>query len=105
MAHYGRLDSGVPDPDGRGYLGTLNVYHELHCLKRLHQYTYTDYYFRDLTHELNRLHNEDCIDFLRRSSMCHVGRSDADAATSYHSDKRGEEEPVYRRSNDNAATA
>ncbi|KAM3560324.1 hypothetical protein MY1884_002992 [Beauveria asiatica] len=48
MVHYGRLDSGVPDPDGRGYLGTLNVYHD---------------------------------------------------------DKRGEEEPVYRRSNDNAATA
>lgn len=60
MAHYGRLDSGVPDPDGRGYLGTLNVYHELHCLKRLHQYMYPDYYFGDLTpeqHELNRLHN------------------------------------------------
>ncbi len=60
MAHYGRLDSGVADPDGRGYLGTLNVYHELHCLKRLHQYMYPDYYFGDLTpeqHEMNRLHN------------------------------------------------
>ncbi|KAL2850100.1 hypothetical protein BJX68DRAFT_93563 [Aspergillus pseudodeflectus] len=35
---------------------------------------YPDYYFPDLTpaqHELNRLHNEHCIDFLRQSSMCH----------------------------------
>ncbi|KAM3551458.1 hypothetical protein ARSEF4850_007864 [Beauveria asiatica] len=85
MAHYGRLDNGVPDPDGRGYLGTLDVYHELDCPKRLHQYTYPDYYFRDLTPDaLHRL----------PSPVIHVSR-----------DKRGEEEPVYRRSNDNAATA
>ncbi|TQV91039.1 tat pathway signal sequence [Cordyceps javanica] len=74
MAHYDRLDVGVAVPEGGGYLGTLNVYHELHCLKRLHQYMYPDYYFGDLTaeqHEMNRLHNEHCIDFLRQSSMCH----------------------------------
>lgn len=60
MAHYDRLDVGVAVPEGGGYLGTLNVYHELHCLKRLHQYMYPDYYFGDLTkeqHEMNRLHN------------------------------------------------
>ncbi|KAG6002682.1 hypothetical protein E4U21_002834 [Claviceps maximensis] len=83
MEHYERLDIGVPVPEGGGYLGTLNVYHELHCLKRLHQYMYPDYYFPNLSpqqHEMNRLHNgaspidtpaEHCIDFLRQSSMCH----------------------------------
>ncbi|KAG5914368.1 hypothetical protein E4U42_000525 [Claviceps africana] len=74
MDHYGRRDIGVAVPEGGGYLGTLNVYHELHCLKRLHQYMYPEYYFPNLTahqHELNRLHNEHCIDFLRQSSMCH----------------------------------
>lgn len=32
MADLGRLDEGVRLPDGTGYLGTLNVYHELHCI-------------------------------------------------------------------------
>ncbi|KAF9240588.1 hypothetical protein LCP9604111_8763 [Penicillium roqueforti] len=61
MTHYGREDIGVAVPEGDGYLGTLNVYHELHCLKRLHQYMYPHYYFPDLTpeqHEMNRLHNK-----------------------------------------------
>lgn len=60
MRHYGREDSGVGLPEGGGYIGTLNVYHELHCLKRLHQYMYQEYYWPDLSPrqlELNRLHN------------------------------------------------
>lgn len=79
MAHYGREDIGVAIPDGSGYVGTLNIYHELHCIvrhpapeiwfwntrltiskKRLHQYMYEDYYFKDITpkqKEMNRLHN------------------------------------------------
>ena len=32
MEHYGREDIGVAIPDGSGYVGTLNVYHELHCI-------------------------------------------------------------------------
>lgn len=79
MDHYGRKDIGVAIPDGSGYVGTLNMYHELHCIvcrpvvclipgllsltpiqKRLHQYMYQDYYFKDITprqKEKNRLHN------------------------------------------------
>ncbi|KAI3325011.1 hypothetical protein HD806DRAFT_491733 [Xylariaceae sp. AK1471] len=74
MRHYGREHIGVAVPEGGGFLGTLNVYHELHCLKRIHQFVYSDHYFADFTprqHELNRLHNEHCIDFLRQSVMCH----------------------------------
>ncbi|KAI9748583.1 MAG: hypothetical protein M4579_007183 [Chaenotheca gracillima] len=70
----GRKDAGVALPDGSGYLGTLNVYHELHCVKRLKQYMYPEYYWPDLTKDeilLNRLHNEHCIDLLRQAAMCH----------------------------------
>ncbi|MCJ1403416.1 hypothetical protein MMC11_006639 [Xylographa trunciseda] len=74
MEHYGRSDIGVALPDGSGYVGTLNVYHELHCIKRLHQYMYSEHYFGALDaeqREMNRLHNEHCLDFLRQASICH----------------------------------
>ncbi|THC91034.1 hypothetical protein EYZ11_009516 [Aspergillus tanneri] len=74
IEHLGRENLGVAVPEGGGYLGTLNVYHELHCLKRIHQYMYPDYYFPEFTEkqdDMNRMHNEHCIDFLRQSAMCH----------------------------------
>jgi len=70
----GRQDISVRVPGESSYIGTLNVYHELHCLKRLHQYMYQDHYYPDFNEhelEMNRLHSEHCIDFLRQSSMCH----------------------------------
>ncbi|KAI1384938.1 uncharacterized protein F4822DRAFT_378185 [Hypoxylon trugodes] len=75
LRHYDREDLGVAVPEGGGYLGTLNVYHELHCIKRLWQYMYPEHYWSDLSdaqREVNRLHNEHCLDFLRQSSMCHA---------------------------------
>ncbi|KAI0505384.1 hypothetical protein F5B22DRAFT_628018 [Xylaria bambusicola] len=74
IRHYNREDSSVEVPEHGHYLGTLNVYHELHCLKRIRQYMYMDYYFPSISEhqkEINRLHNEHCIDFLRQSAMCH----------------------------------
>lgn len=35
MRHYGREDLGVALPEGGGYIGTLIVYHELHCIVRM----------------------------------------------------------------------
>ena len=32
MKRLGREDIGVRIPGGDGYIGTINVYHELHCL-------------------------------------------------------------------------
>jgi hypothetical protein len=32
MERLGRDEFGVAMPDGSGFLGTLNVYHELHCI-------------------------------------------------------------------------
>jgi hypothetical protein len=73
MKHWGRggQDSGVPTPEGDGYIGTLNVYHELHCLKRIHQSMYPDYYWPDYDDhklELVRLHNGTVI--LSKNMLC-----------------------------------
>ena len=32
MRHFGREDIGIRLPDREGYVGTLNVYHQLHCI-------------------------------------------------------------------------
>ncbi|KAK1981467.1 hypothetical protein LZ30DRAFT_592653 [Colletotrichum cereale] len=89
IRHYGRQDTAVEVPEGGRYIGTLNVYHELHCLKRIHHFMYSDHYFPGLSEhqkELNRLHNEHCIDFLRQSAMCHA---DIGLITySWHADQR-----------------
>lgn len=92
VQHYNKLDTAVEIPEGGKYLGTLNVYHEIHCLKRLYQYMYPEYYFPDLSDaekDFNRLHNgmyaihpiqsaraltcaaAHCIEFLRQSALCH----------------------------------
>ncbi|KAI0394338.1 hypothetical protein F5Y17DRAFT_428020 [Xylariaceae sp. FL0594] len=55
------------------YFAGLSVFHELHCLKRLRQYTWADHYFPNLTEEekhLNRLHTDHCLEILRQASMC-----------------------------------
>ncbi|TVY28885.1 Cyclochlorotine biosynthesis protein O [Lachnellula hyalina] len=70
----GRQDISVRIPEDDGFIGTLNVYHELHCIKRLHQYMYEDIYWKgldDTQREMNRLHNEHCLDFLRQAAICH----------------------------------
>ncbi|KAH8821356.1 hypothetical protein F5884DRAFT_827610 [Xylogone sp. PMI_703] len=64
---------GVPGTDK--YIAGLSVYHELHCLKRLRQYTWQEYYHPNTTDEdkrLNRLHTDHCIDVLRQAILCHA---------------------------------
>ncbi|SPQ23412.1 1bc153c3-b1e0-449e-8bc9-2e29dcdb6895 [Thermothielavioides terrestris] len=68
----GRRSQAIPLPDG-GYYGSLNVYHNLHCIKRLHHYMYPEYYFPNITQrqkEANEFHNHHCLDMLRQSVMC-----------------------------------
>jgi hypothetical protein len=38
-----------------GYLGSLGVFHELHCLRRLYWHMYDEIYFRNMT-ETDREH-------------------------------------------------
>lgn len=34
VQHFGREENAVALPDGSGYIGSLNVYHEIHCIVR-----------------------------------------------------------------------
>lgn len=59
MRKLGRLEEGVELPTG-GYFASLMVYHQLHCLKRLHHFTYQEHYFPNMSQtemRHNRLHN------------------------------------------------
>ncbi|KAI9752324.1 MAG: hypothetical protein M4579_005667 [Chaenotheca gracillima] len=66
--------TSIPLPgDQNMFIAGLGVFHELHCLKRLRQYTWPEYYFPNLTTEdrrMNRLHTDHCIDVLRQAMMC-----------------------------------
>ncbi|KAK4238782.1 hypothetical protein C8A03DRAFT_33178 [Achaetomium macrosporum] len=62
----------IPGTDNMYFAG-LSVFHELHCLKRLRQYTWKDHYFPDMSAEderLNRLHTDHCLEILRQAAMC-----------------------------------
>jgi len=75
MRSYGREEQGVKLTDGSGYLGTMMVYHELHCVKRLFQYMNSDYYFPNISSihdDWNMAHNYHCLDLIRQGIMCRV---------------------------------
>ncbi|KAI0862847.1 hypothetical protein F4860DRAFT_99761 [Xylaria cubensis] len=58
---------------GGGYLATLGVYHELHCLRQLRLHLYEDRYYHNLTDRQrahNRLHLDHCLEVLRITVMC-----------------------------------
>ncbi|KAH8756475.1 hypothetical protein F5882DRAFT_481708 [Hyaloscypha sp. PMI_1271] len=71
---FNREEDAVQLPDGSGYIGSLNIYHEIHCVKWLHTHIYQEHYFPNLTdakREENRLHSEHCLNQLRATAMCH----------------------------------
>ncbi|KAK1834734.1 hypothetical protein QBC39DRAFT_342707 [Podospora conica] len=73
MRALGREAEGVRLTDGSGFLGQLTVYHNLHCVQRLHRFIHLDYYFPNITEREYRLlhvHNVHCLDMLRQAVMC-----------------------------------
>jgi len=64
--------TGIPlnDQEG-GYLATLDVFHELHCLNVIREQVYRDFYPDKHTKEMQLLHADHCIDTLRQTLMCH----------------------------------
>ncbi|KAI1188576.1 hypothetical protein F5B17DRAFT_451587 [Nemania serpens] len=72
-----------PWHDGKGgYHGQLEVYHQIHCLNLIRQYTWRDWYFRHpdrvrmsgdmLASDVEaRMHADHCIEALRLAIMCH----------------------------------
>ncbi|KAI1148001.1 hypothetical protein F4825DRAFT_470788 [Nemania diffusa] len=57
-----------------GYLASLGVYHELHCLRNLRLYLFRDRYYPNVTESQHRYlkgHLDHCLEVLRTSVMCH----------------------------------
>ncbi|KAF8865831.1 hypothetical protein BDZ45DRAFT_683824 [Acephala macrosclerotiorum] len=72
MERLGRLEDSIELPGG-GYFGSLMVYHQLHCIKRIHHFTYAEHYFvnmTDIEKEHLRMHNAHCLDILRQGIQC-----------------------------------
>ncbi|OJI83749.1 hypothetical protein ASPTUDRAFT_122815 [Aspergillus tubingensis CBS 134.48] len=69
----------APPHLGDGYVGGIEVFHQLHCLNLIRQYTYYDYYMQPENEPLSfqtspgrlRAHIADhCIDILRQVIQC-----------------------------------
>ncbi|KAH8156808.1 hypothetical protein CIB48_g11438 [Xylaria polymorpha] len=84
----GLLHAGGNDPE-RGYVANLEVFHYLHCLNQIRQFTYKEHYathmaewiekdhrmmvdmnVTDPNDALDRTHVDHCIDALRQQLMC-----------------------------------
>ncbi|KAJ8130252.1 hypothetical protein O1611_g3378 [Lasiodiplodia mahajangana] len=74
VQHFGREKAAVALPDGSGYIGTLNVYHEIHCIRWLHKYLYQEVYWPEIDdtgRQKNLVHSEHCLSTLRKFALCH----------------------------------
>ncbi|KUJ21331.1 uncharacterized protein LY89DRAFT_639313 [Mollisia scopiformis] len=73
MAHAGeRPEDSIELLDG-GYLASLGVYHDLHCLRRIRFFLYRDHFYPNMTAEQEHgeaSHVEHCLESLRTSTMC-----------------------------------
>ncbi|KAF8907012.1 hypothetical protein CPB84DRAFT_1769237 [Gymnopilus junonius] len=64
------------DEDGGGYMASMEVTHQLHCLNMLRKYTYHEYYetfdpsFTEAKPEVFRTHLDHCVEILRQNLMC-----------------------------------
>ncbi|KAJ3578932.1 hypothetical protein NPX13_g1636 [Xylaria arbuscula] len=57
-----------------GSVGSLTVYHELHCIKLIRHWFYYEYYYPNQTkaeYDEALGHVEHCLETLRLSAMCH----------------------------------
>ncbi|KAI0927033.1 hypothetical protein AcV5_007676 [Taiwanofungus camphoratus] len=63
------------EEDGGESMGTIEVFHQLHCLNMLRKYTYPDYYpeLQDLWNtrpHFIRSHLDHCVEIIRQNLMC-----------------------------------
>ncbi|KAJ6597467.1 hypothetical protein DFH09DRAFT_972116 [Mycena vulgaris] len=63
------------EEDGGGYMASVEVVHQLHCLNMLRKYTYNDYY-KDfdksftIKEDIFRTHLDHCVELIRQNLMC-----------------------------------
>ncbi|KAI0891961.1 hypothetical protein F4806DRAFT_289454 [Annulohypoxylon nitens] len=63
--------------NGGDYIGSMGVYHHLHCLNNLRMVVHWDYYepkYRNSPYfgHLGKAHSDHCINVLRQAVMCHA---------------------------------
>ncbi|KAI1809102.1 hypothetical protein GGS20DRAFT_369052 [Poronia punctata] len=66
----------IPLKDG-GYAAGLGIGHNLHCVKKIKQFIYREYFYPDLSKDKDHFdyvqaHADHCLDFLRQDMLCHV---------------------------------
>ncbi|KAF4636214.1 hypothetical protein G7Y89_g1859 [Cudoniella acicularis] len=61
--------SSIAIKETGGYVGYYAVYHQLHCLKRMYQMNYKEYY-SDLAGSFTMEHFQHCMEVLRQGLMC-----------------------------------
>ncbi|KAF2757136.1 hypothetical protein EJ05DRAFT_511872, partial [Pseudovirgaria hyperparasitica] len=73
-----RLDNAIALPDG-GYAGSLNIFHELHCVDAIQRWLHTQLYASTYFPHLNetdrarqRFRTEQCLTSLRKAALCHA---------------------------------
>ncbi|KAG1787748.1 uncharacterized protein HD556DRAFT_1277141 [Suillus plorans] len=63
-----------PDEYGGGYVATVEVIHQLHCLDMLRKASWGNEYHKhggmNKSHEASRTHLDHCIEILRQLTMC-----------------------------------
>lgn len=64
----------IAELTGGGYVATLGVYHELHCVRQPRFYIFKERYYPHLTQvqeDYLKHHLDHCLDALRHAVMCH----------------------------------
>ncbi|KAI5855374.1 hypothetical protein BZA05DRAFT_334278, partial [Tricharina praecox] len=91
IPHLNKSATAATFPGSSDYLGTVDAFHQLHCVNLVRKYTYADYYkdidiaWRDPP-DMLRTHVDHCIDVLRQKIMC-----DADVSVITYSWVEGRE--------------
>ncbi|KAK1759955.1 putative Tat pathway signal sequence [Echria macrotheca] len=85
LAAHGQTSVALPRG---GYLAWLGVFHELHCVKMLRQWSWREHYFPNMTaheHMHQMVHIDHCLDWLRNAAIC---RADTSALAVFKWDPR-----------------
>ena len=67
----------TPPALGQGRLAIFEAIHQVHCVRRLWEATYPDYYPQEKNHSVEdwRMHIDHCADMLRQKLMCDADTS------------------------------
>ncbi|KAI1820950.1 hypothetical protein F4861DRAFT_520978 [Xylaria intraflava] len=73
LVRAGESLENVTQLTGGGYLASIGVYHELHCVRQLRFYIYKERYYPNLSEKDERylqIHLDHCVEALRETIMC-----------------------------------